>query len=300
MPTKQSRKSVKPPTSIIGAGRLGTAIALGLKDRGYRIVALVGRNVPSKDAGLPLHTIRLSASQLDRLPKSELILICTPDDVIETVALDLATRQPQRGATVLHTSGALSSEILRPLSTAGFQVGSIHPLVSVSEPKQGVKSLIGANFCIEGDARALKLARNIVRDFGGQSFSIPSDKKSLYHAAAVMSAGHVVALFDLAAEVLARCGLKRAEAQKMLLPLVRSAVDNMQIKTPEDALTGPFSRGDVATVIEHVKALKDLDVAEAKSVYRSLGQRSLKLASDRSIKPAFKKELQRALDQLKE
>jgi predicted short-subunit dehydrogenase-like oxidoreductase (DUF2520 family) len=300
MPTKQSRKSVKPPTSIIGAGRLGTAIALGLKDRGYRIVALVGRNVPSKDAGLPLHTIRLSASQLDRLPKSELILICTPDDVIETVALDLATRQPQRGATVLHTSGALSSEILRPLSTAGFHVGSIHPLVSVSEPKQGVKSLIGANFCIEGDARALKLARNIVRDFGGQSFSIPSDKKSLYHAAAVMSAGHVVALFDLAAEVLARCGLKRAEAQKMLLPLVRSAVDNMQIKTPEDALTGPFSRGDVATVIEHVKALKDLDVAEAKSVYRSLGQRSLKLASDRSIKPAFKKELQRALDQLKE
>jgi hypothetical protein len=56
----------------------------------------------------------------------------------------------------------------------------------------------------------------------------------------------------------------------------------------------------VATVIEHVKALKDLDVAEAKSVYRSLGQRSLKLASDRSIKPAFKKELQRNLDQLKE
>ncbi len=275
-------------------------MALGLKDRGYRIVALVGRSVPSKDAGLPLHTIRLSASQLDRLPKSELILICTPDDVIETVALDLATRQPQKGATVLHTSGALSSEILRPLSTAGFHVGSIHPLVSVSEPKQGVKSLIGANFCIEGDARALKLARNIVRDFGGQSFSIPSDKKSLYHAAAVMSAGHVVALFDLAAEVLARCGLKRAEAQKMLLPLVCSAVDNLQIKTPEDALTGPFSRGDVATVIEHVKALKDLDVAEAKSVYRSLGQRSLKLASDRSIKPAFKKELQRALDQLKE
>ncbi len=275
-------------------------MALGLKDRGYRIVALVGRSVPSKDAGLPLHTIRLSASQLDRLPKSELILICTPDDVIETVALDLATRQPQKGATVLHTSGALSSEILRPLSTAGFHVGSIHPLVSVSEPKQGVKSLIGANFCIEGDARALKLARNIVRDFGGQSFSIPSDKKSLYHAAAVMSAGHVVALFDLAAEVLARCGLKRAEAQKMLLPLVCSAVDNLQIKTPEDALTGPFSRGDVATVIEHVKALKDLDVAEAKSVYRSLGQRSLKLASDRSIKPAFKKELQRNLDQLKE
>jgi predicted short-subunit dehydrogenase-like oxidoreductase (DUF2520 family) len=86
----------------------------------------------------------------------------------------------------------------------------------------------------------------------------------------------------------------------MLLPLMRSAVDNLQTKAPEGALTGPFSRGDVATVIEHVKALKDLDVDEFKNVYRSLGQRSLELASDRSTKPALKKELQRILDQLKE
>jgi predicted short-subunit dehydrogenase-like oxidoreductase (DUF2520 family) len=297
MPTKQS---FKPTTSIIGTGRLGTALALGLNDRGYQIVALVGRTVPSKIAGLPLSALRLSAGQLDRLPDSELILICTPDDVIETVAFDLATRQPRKGATVLHTSGALSSEILLPLSTAGLHAGSIHPLVSVSEPRQGVKNLIGANFCIEGDARALKVARDIVCDFRGQSFSIPSDKKSLYHAAAVMSAGHVVALFDLAAEILATCGLKRAQAQEMLLPLMRSAVDSLQTKAPEGALTGPFSRGDVTTVSEHVKALKDLDVAEAKNVYRSLGQRSLELASDRGIKPALKKELQRVLDQLKE
>jgi predicted short-subunit dehydrogenase-like oxidoreductase (DUF2520 family) len=300
MPTKHSRKLVKPTVSIIGTGRLGTALALGLNERSYRIIALVGRSVPARVPGLPASTLRLGAGQLDRLPQSELILICTPDDVIEKVALDLSTRQAQKGATVLHTSGALSSKILRSLSAAGFQTGSIHPLISVSEPKQGAKDLIGANFCIEGDARALKVARSIVNDFRGHSFSIPSDKKSLYHAAAVMSAGHVVALFDLAAEVLASCGLKRSEAQKILLPLVRSAVANLQAKAPERALTGPFSRGDVATVVEHVKALKELNVVEVKNVYRSLGKRSLELASDQKLKPALKKELQHVLDQLEE
>ena len=107
-----------------------------------------------------------------------------------------------------------------------------------------------------------ELARAIVRDLGGKSFSIRSEDKPLYHAAAVMSAGNVVALFDVALEMLVQCGLTRPAAQRILLPLIASTVRNLETKDPVDALTGTFSRGDVETVKRHLKALSKTRLAE--------------------------------------
>ena len=128
--------------------------------------------------------------QFAQLPPSDLVLIATPDDAIEETAHRLAacergtSGKATRRRTVLHTSGALSSEVLAPLAQAGFHTGSLHPLVSVSESRAGAKALHGAFFCLEGDKAALKLAGKIVRDLGGTSFSIRPENKALYHAAA--------------------------------------------------------------------------------------------------------------------
>ena len=72
----------------------------------------------------------------------------------------------------------------------------------------------GAFWSVEGDKAALRVGKAIVRDLGGKSFSIRSEDKPLYHAAAVMSAGNVVALFDVALEMLVQCGLTRKTAQQ--------------------------------------------------------------------------------------
>ncbi len=285
MSTKDRHRSARS-VSIIGPGRLGQALAISLSRCGYTIKALVARR-PKKAGKLAdsLGTHRdkirvLSLAELSTLEPTNLILITTPDDAIESVVQKLATSMAGGSGrqVVLHTSGALSSEVLSSLVGIGFHTGSLHPLVSVSEPTAGAKALRGAFFCIEGDAQATRMARKIVSDLGGKHFTVEARNKPLYHAAALTAAGHMTALIDLAIEMLVSSGLKRKHAQQVLMPLVQSAVKNLNSSTPAQALTGTFARGDLATVQRHLDALSGTTQAEALEVYKILGLHSLRLA----------------------
>jgi predicted short-subunit dehydrogenase-like oxidoreductase (DUF2520 family) len=301
---KETRKVKERPTvSIIGAGRLGTALALALASRGYLLEALVTRRPYSSQKAarlLPHSALALSGGRLNELPPSKLILIATPDDVIGAVARKLAIAQKGMpgGRAVIHTSGALSSAVLNPLATTGFHTGSLHPLISVSDSQLGAASLAGAFYCLEGDAAAVRLARQLVRDLGGNSFTIEAKRKALYHAAAVMASGHLVALLDIAAEMLQRCGLDQKKAQRVLLPLVESSVKNLSRSGPARALTGTFARGDLATVKKHLAALAGEDNTDALAAYRLLGHRSLKLKQENGADVPVLKQIAKLLNQV--
>ena len=284
---RRSRKSLKPKRkitiSIIGAGRLGTALALALASRGYSIEAVVARRLNHARRAADLiqsHPRALTGAQLDLLPPSDLFFITTPDDAIQTTAVQLAASMSgsDRQRTALHTSGALSSSILKSLQDAGFTVGSMHPLVSVSDPASGAESLHRAFYCVEGGTAAVRAARTLVRDLGGHSFSINTRDKALYHAAAVMASGHVVALFDIAIEMLVHCGLNPRRARAVLLPLLQSTLENLSKHEPARALTGTFARADLATTRKHLNALRSQTTSDALAAYTLLGQRSLQLA----------------------
>ena len=302
----------RPTTvAIVGAGRLGSALALALDSRGYRVSALVSRRrararrvARSLTGARPL---ALSAAELDRLPDTDLLIIATPDDQIEATAASLArslgeatARPPSRARrtprVALHTSGALSSDQLDSLRARGFAVGTLHPLVSVSDPRTARDNLRGAFYCVEGDAQAARLARRVVRSLGGQSFSISARDKALYHAAAVLAAGHAVALFDLATESLAACGLTRARARAVLLPLARSAVANLAAgPSNAAALTGPFARADSETVRRNLSAFAARGLGLAQAAYALLGLASLDLAAQAGADPASLGEIARVL-----
>jgi predicted short-subunit dehydrogenase-like oxidoreductase (DUF2520 family) len=277
-----AKRKQKSEVSIIGTGRLGTTLAVALAGRGYKIRSVVARTTKSASKAASLLDAEvqvLAANKLRTLIDADLFLITVPDDQIAGVARELSENNADRKrVTVLHTSGALSSEVLAPLREKGWRTGSIHPLMSVSASDDG--SLEGAFWSVEGDRSALRLGKEIVRDLGGKSFSIRSEDKPLYHAAAVMVSGNVVALFDVALEMLGECGLDRKTARAVLLPLIASTVRSLQTKSPEESLTGTFSRGDVETVKRHVAALKNKDLAEALDLYRLLGRRSLKLTKE--------------------
>ena len=283
MPGRKRKEKLE--VAIIGAGRLGTALALGLAAKGYSIRALVARGVQSarKSAtlvaktttGLDDEIAALPSNQIGLLPQADLVLISVPDDQIAAVTAKLSRLNFDRKPVALHTSGALSSEVLSPLTAQGWSVGSVHPLMSVPDAKA---SLRGAFWSVEGDPRAVRLAKTLVRDLGGTSFSIPTAEKPLYHAAAVMTSGNVTALFDVALEMLVDCGLTRKTARQVLQPLLLSTVHNLQTKDPSQALTGTFSRGDIETVKRHLAALKQHKLADALELYCRLGKRSLKIA----------------------
>ena len=301
MSRRANQIGIKPTVSIIGAGRLGTALALALASRGYSVEAVVARRLSHAQMARKALAggLALSENQLSELPASTLVLIATPDDVISSVARKLAKSQKEksRHRTVLHTSGALSSEVLKPLRDAGFYTGSLHPLISVSDSRSGAADLQASFYCLEGDQGAMRFARRIVRDLGGRSFTIDSGQKALYHAAAVMASGHMVALFDLATEMLARCGLDLAKARKVLLPLVESTVRNLSSSTPARALTGTFARGDLNTVKKHLDALISERQRDALAAYRLLGKRSLKLLEENGADTTLLKQIQKILDE---
>lgn len=279
-----AKRKQKSEVSIIGTGRLGTTLAVALAGSGYTIRSLAsrGRKSARKAARLLDADVQvLAAKQLRTLIDADLFLITVPDDQIPRVADELSNvrfNADQKKRTALHTSGALSSEVLAPLREKGWHTGSIHPLMSVSAVHDA--HLEGAFWSVEGDRSALRLGKQIVRDLGGKSFSIRTEDKPLYHAAAVMVSGNVVALFDVALEMLGECGLDRKTARAVLLPLIASTVRSLQTKSPEESLTGTFSRGDVETVKRHLAALKSKKLAEALDLYRLLGQRSLKLTKE--------------------
>ncbi len=302
-PLTKPKARKKPSVSIVGAGRLGTALALALAKAGYQIQALVSRRLSRARKAAALlgrPVFALSASRLDQIPPTNLIIIATPDDHTESVAQALAELKgrPSGLRTVLHTSGALSAEVLNPIAKTGISVGSLHPLIAVSDSRSGAVELRGASYCIEGDKGANRVARSIVSDLKGRSFSIESGQKALYHASAVMASGHIVALFDMALRLLVHSGVAENRARGVLIPLLQSTVQNLAIAPPGRALTGTFRRGDLATVKKHMAALKEISEPEALAVYSLLGKLSLRLAREQGLDPEIWKTIERLLDEI--
>lgn len=289
--------------SIIGAGRLGGALAIALDHSGYEIQNLVSRSLKSLENIVPKLTSRpqLSiASEIEQTKFSPIVLIATPDAEIHLIAERLAasnTFGKKDQLIFLHTSGALSSEILRPLQKIDGSIGSLHPLVSVSNSEVGSKKFKNAYFCVEGEPAAVRVAQQIVTSLEGLSFNIEPAQKALYHAAAVMSSGHLVALFDLALEMLVKCGLGLVEAQKVLLPLVQSTIENLAQQKPAAALTGPFARADAETMKRHLAVLSDN--VTALNVYCELGMQALKLAAEQNADAEKLHEMATILDSAK-
>lgn len=290
---------------------MGTTLGRALSDHGYNVEAVAAHHRASARRAaklIGLNTKPLAASELNSLPESELILITTPDDVIGAVAEQLSRRSNPKVKSskarvpvrvVLHASGALSSEVLAPLRRAGFAVGSVHPLVSISDRASGIDAFRNAFFCLEGDGGAVSMARSIVRTLGGQSFSLSPDNKPLYHAAAVIASGHVVALLDIATEMLVECGLSQQRARAVLVPLLQSTVANLLAQTPARALTGTFARGEADTARRHLGAISARNLHDALAAYAILGKRSLQLAAqsgmDRKALSEIRKEIGYAL-----
>jgi len=291
----------KLSVAVIGAGRLGTALGQALNQAGYSVEIVVTRRQTSarraakligkKTVGLSVQQLKqLSPNQTDRLSRCSLIVIATPDDATASVAelltvplrsRDVEPRPASIRGIALHTSGALSADVLSPLRRAGFATGSLHPLVSVSDSQAGADAFRNAFFAIEGDPRAARAAKAVVGSLGGQSFSISPGAKALYHAAAVTASGHVVALFDIALEMLISCGLSRRRSRQILLPLLESTTTNLKTRDPRLALTGTFARGDVATARRHLASIKVHKLPDALAAYILLGHRSLRLARGR-------------------
>jgi len=258
--------------AIIGAGRVGRALGRRLRELGWKIGVVVTRSeASSRRAVRFIGAGKPHAGLTRQVLGSRVVLIATPDDVISSAARELARMSGEElhGKVVLHTSGAQDSRALAPVKECGAAVGSMHPLQTFSGV--GVPALEGKVFAVEGDVIAVRVARQIARALGGSPVRVAGEKKILYHAAAALASGHVLALVEAATQLLVSLGMNRSEAVRALLPLTRQVLDNFQRVGPRAAWTGPLDRGDYKIVEAHLRALRDSQ-EETAQAYEALNR----------------------------
>ena len=266
----------KPNITIVGPGRLGSALTFSLVQAGYQIDELVSRERAeslrrARQIAGKLHS---KANTLSRAKlESSVVWICVGDSAIRGCAETLARREDLlwKGKLVFHSSGALSSDELSPLRKCGASVASVHPMMSFVHAAK--PSLAGVTFALEGDSAAIRAARKIVRDLKGEVISIAKADKVLYHAWGGFSSPLIIAELAMADLVAKQIGLSPAKARKTLAPILRQTVENYIAHGSAAAFSGPLVRGDVATIARHLEALKA--VPQAREVYLSLARAAL-------------------------
>jgi len=286
-------RSMSRTISIVGAGRVGKTLAKRLRQLGWRIGAVVTRSkATARAAVLAVGAGDAHATLTSDVFDAGIILICTPDDALSSVAKSLAQigGATCRGKIMLHTSGTLDRRILAPLARLGASTGSLHPMQTFSG--RGIPNLKNVTFAVEGDRRALMVARQITKALDGVPISINGKDKPAYHATAVLVCGSEFALMEAAIRILTRIGFTRRRALQTLLPLTRQMLDNIQRLGPRAAWTGPMSRGDYAIIAKHAKALRKYP-REYLNAYAALAQLAGRVLSKNS--PAAIKQLKRAL-----
>jgi predicted short-subunit dehydrogenase-like oxidoreductase (DUF2520 family) len=262
----------RPSITIIGPGRVGSALARRLSDAGYRIDEIVGRGGSSMRKARQLaNQLPAQAAGIDRAQlAANLVWFCVPDREISTAARALQGRN-WRGKFAFHASGVLSSKALRPLADRGAAVASVHPLMTFipgSTPE-----LRGAMFAIEGSKPARDLAREIVRRLHGCAVELRSGKKPAHHAFAMMICPLLVSLLATAEDVAGKAGTSRRAARRGMMPIMGQTLENYGRVGPASAFTGPIARGDSDTIRKHMNALTGNPAAAG--VYAALARAAL-------------------------
>jgi predicted short-subunit dehydrogenase-like oxidoreductase (DUF2520 family) len=264
-----------PQVAIVGAGSLATSLALALRESGYTITEIISRNSPRSRqsarklaAQIGARSVTTQSATLD----ATLLWLCVPDREISAAAASLSAHARRKVRFAFHSSGALASRELDPLRKTGIAVASVHPLMTFvpgSHP-----SVVGVPFAVEGDAAATRIARRIVRDLGGESFTLPAAQKPGYHAWATMTSPLFLAFLVTLEDVARAAGLTREDSRRKSLPIIRQTLENYSRLGPRHSFSGPIIRGDVETVAKHLAVLRKHP--ETRAVYLALARSAMR------------------------
>lgn len=257
---------------IVGRGRVGTALAEGLRRAGHEVDGPAGRG---------------------EAPDGDVLLLCVPDSEIEAACEAVA------GAArfVGHTSGATPLTALAAAERAGAETFGLHPLQTIAggagdtgggdEPAAALRgggdaaeALRGAGCGIAGSTpEALRVARELAEALGMEAFELHDEQRAAYHAAASIASNYLLTLEAAAEAAAAGAGIAPEAARRLFGPLVRQTVENWLAHGPAGALTGPVARGDGETVERQRRALPP----ELRPLFDELTERTRALAGREAV-----------------
>ena len=261
---------------VVGAGRVGSALAAALGRAGHEIVAVSAvsdTSVRRARRNLPGVAIRPPP---EVVAAADLVLLTVPDDVLPGLVTGLAeTGAALAGRLVAHASGRHGLAVLDPAVRAGALPLALHPVMTFTGRPDDLDRMAGISFGVTAPDSLRLAAEALVLEMGGEPVFIAEERRGLYHAALASAANHLVTLVVQAADLLREAGVD--EPARMLGPLLEAALDNA-LELGDAALTGPVARGDADTVASHVRALRAA-APEALPAYLALAR----LTADRAL-----------------
>ncbi|MFE1932878.1 Rossmann-like and DUF2520 domain-containing protein [Streptomyces sp. NPDC056669] len=253
LPEPQDRPA-RLTVGVVGAGRVGPALAASLRLAGHRPVAASGVSDAS---------VRRAAALLPEVPivppsevlaRAELVLLTVPDDALpELIAGLTETGAVRPGQLLVHTSGRYGVSVLEPALRAGALPLALHPVMTFTGTSVDVQRLAGCSFGVTAPEELRLAAEALVIEMGGEPEWIAEESRPLYHAALAIGANHLTTLVAQSLELLRASGVEAPD--RMLGPLLGAALDNA-LRSGDAALTGPVARGDAGTVAAHVAELR--------------------------------------------
>ena len=270
--------------AVVGAGRVGTSLAVLWQRSGHRIVAVAGGAATPERAGRFLPDVPV-LDAIGAAKGAEVVVIATPDSVIGPVCQEMAAAGALDALNaVVHASGATGLDALAPAAAAGASTLSVHPLQTCPTVEAGVERIPGSTFAVTADAdEGFALGERLVRDAGGRPVRIDDERKPLYHAAAVFASNYLVTVTALAEELGLAAGIEDPIAA--FAPLQEATLANIARVGPAEALTGPAVRGDAVTVQRNLEALDRYAPGAVRS-YVILADLALELADRSGRTPA--------------
>jgi predicted short-subunit dehydrogenase-like oxidoreductase (DUF2520 family) len=215
----------------------------------------------AKTAGKYLRCKNVSDSLLAIPSSTDLIYITTPHEAVEDVARGLAWFGDFdfKRLSVCHASGMLTAGALALVADRGATVFSFHPLQTFPRDfrvEKIVPTARGIYYGVDGTPEAVKTARQFAKRLEGKVILIKPEMRAFYHAACVVASNHLTTLLSILESMFERFGAEEKDFLRVFQPILLSTLRNVELASPQAALTGPAARGSVETVAEHFASIR--------------------------------------------
>ena len=262
---------------IIGAGRLGCCLALGLIEEKYKLTAASSTNSKVKKIIEKVSTsTAVFSDPQEVIDASEIIFFTTKDDSISLLINSLSI---PREKFLIHCSGSLSLNVLEK-NKSGFKIGNFHPIQTFPNITSQ-KNLRNIYFSIDSsDSDLENWLKKVAISFNSDVIKIPHQNKDLYHAICVLNCALLVSLIGHSSKLWSNIGINSETGIKITLPMIKTTLQSILDFGSFEALSGPLIRGDLETIKRNITVLGEHS-EYSKKIYILLSSMALDMDSSK-------------------
>ena len=232
---------------LLGSGNVATHLGVALKNSNYTIVQVYSKSIENAK----LLANKLDAhftNNLSKLKSADLIIISINDDAISSILSQI------KNTAIVHTSGSIGLNVFKKkFSTYGV----FYPLQTFN--KEVDINISEIPFCIEGNSLEFeKQLITIAKALSNNVVKMNSQQRKQLHIAAIFACNFSNHMYSIADDLLSEKDIDF----KILLPLIRKTIANLESKKPKEVQTGPAKRKDTSIVQDHITTIKEKEIKE--------------------------------------